>query len=273
MPAAGAQLRIGWDNRGSRVDIVGFHLDGSAGPPGAGWTHGIYNGGSYAVIRNNWVHDIAREAPCTSAGGSAIGVDSYYNGVQAEVSGNLVHDIGPPGCRYVQGIYFSTSGSVTNNVVYRVAEGAIHLWHDAANVLVSNNTVVASHTGIIVGGGDYYYSSGPNNHTIVANNIVYDNQMGISEQGATGSANRYLNNHVFQNAIYDFRLKNGLKPAATVAASPRFVAYRRIGTPNLQVTPGSPGNGKGAASYAPDTDFAGKLRRAGAGIDIGAFQH
>ncbi|UUZ54449.1 hypothetical protein LP419_39895 [Massilia sp. H-1] len=31
----------------------------------------------------------------------------------------------------MQGIYVSTSGRVKNNVVYRVAEGGIHLWHDA----------------------------------------------------------------------------------------------------------------------------------------------
>jgi hypothetical protein len=72
--------------------------------------------------------------PCTSKGGSGIGVDSYYKGMYSEVVGNSVHDIGPPGCRYVQGIYVNTPGTVRNNIVYRVAEAGIHLWHDAHKV-------------------------------------------------------------------------------------------------------------------------------------------
>ena len=112
-----------WDNRGNYIDIVGFDVDGSATQSGKPWTHGIYTGGSYSVIRNNHIHHIATRVACTSAGGSAIGVDSYYNGVQSDVVSNLVHDIGPAGCRYVQGIYISTSGTVKNNVVYRVAGG------------------------------------------------------------------------------------------------------------------------------------------------------
>src|SRR5207253_874557 len=82
-------------------------------------------------------------APCTSAGASAIGVDGYYRGVHTDVLNNTVHDIGPAGCRFDQGIYMSTSGVVRNNVVYRVAEAGIHLWHDANHVVIAHNTVAA----------------------------------------------------------------------------------------------------------------------------------
>jgi parallel beta-helix repeat protein len=225
------------------------------------------------MIRNNWVHHIAKNVSCTSAGGSAIGVDSYYRGIKSDVISNLVHDIGPVGCRYVQGIYVSTSGTVKNNVVYRVAEGGIHLWHDATNVIITNNTVVASNTGIIVGGGDYYHTSGPNNNTIVANNIVYDNRMGISEQGQTGTGNRYTNNLVYQNSTYNYSLKNGLSPSASVSAVPGFVSYTRTGTPDLHIVSTSPAVGKGTATNAPATDFDDKPRNATTGYDIGAYQH
>lgn len=67
-----------------------------------------------------------------------------------------------------------------NNVVYRVAETGIHLWHDARNVIITNNTVTTSNTGIVVGGGNFYFVSGPNDHTAVYSNIVYDNKMAIS---------------------------------------------------------------------------------------------
>ena len=273
VPPATSRSDVAWDNRGSYVDIVGFRVDGRGARAGAAWTHGIYNGGSYAMIRHNWVHDIAGTAACTSGGGSAIGVDSYYRGIGSAVIGNLVHDIGPPGCRFVHGIYISTSGTVLNNVVYRVAAAAIHLWHDARNVIVANNTVVASSTGIVVGGGDFYHTLGPNNHTVVANNIVYDNQMGIVEQGQTGAGNRYLNNQVFQNAMYNFRLKRGMAHSGTVCAAPRFVAYTRSGTPDLRLDGAAQYAAKGAPGYAPPDDFDGKARKGADGPDIGAFQY
>jgi hypothetical protein len=68
------------------------------------------------------------------------------------VIGNSVHDIGPAGCKHIQGIYISTSGTVTHNLVYRIAAAGIHLWHDAHKVVIANNTVTTSDTGIIVGG-------------------------------------------------------------------------------------------------------------------------
>ena len=273
VPPAVSVNSTAWDNRGSYVDIIGFQIDGSTSQAGAAWRHGIYNGGSYDVIRSNWVHHIASDVACTSAGGAGIGVDSYYRGVKADVVGNLVHDIGPPGCRYVQGIYVSTSATVRNNVVYRVAEAAIHLWHDATNVIITNNTVSASNSGIIVGGGDFYFTSAGNNHTIVANNIVYDNAMGISEQGATGPENRYTNNLVYRNPIYNYRLRHGRAPARGVSAAPGFVGYSRTGTPDFRITGTSSAVGKGTATNAPAFDFEGKLRNATTGFDIGAYQH
>ncbi len=273
VPPASSSNDTAWDNRGSYIDIIGFHIDGTTSQAGTKWTHGIYNGGSYGMIRHNWVHHIAKTVTCTSAGGSAIGVDSYYRGIKSDVISNLVHDIGPVGCRYVQGIYVSTSGTVKNNVVHRVAEGAIHLWHDATNVIITNNTVTSSNTGIIVGGGDYYHTSGPNNNTIVANNIVYDNKMGISEQGQTGTGNRYTNNLVFQNSTYNFQLRNGLTHTGTISAVPGFVSYTRTGTPDLHITSSSPAIGRGTALNAPATDFDGKPRNSATGFDIGAYMH
>jgi hypothetical protein len=267
--AAGTTGKVAWDNRGSYVDIIGFRVDGR----NSRWTGGIYNGGSYDLIKSNWVHNIAQATTCNSAGGSAIGVDSYYGGVLSDVIGNLVHDIGPAGCRYVQGIYISTSATVKNNVVYRVAEGAIHLWHDANNVIITNNTVAASNTGIIVGGGDFYRTSGPADYIQVHSNIVYDNKMGISEQGRTGLHNSYKNNLVTQNSTYNWRLLNGLTHSATVSSQPLFRAYSRTGTPDLRLTTSSPAIGRGSPIQAHPTDFLARPRNYTTGFDIGAYQH
>ncbi len=273
VPPRNSPNKTAWDNRGSHVDIVGFDIDGRNYQGGVRWTHGIYSGGSHDTIRNNRVHHIAQQAACSRAGGAAIGVDSYYGGVMANVLANLVHDIGPAGCRFVQGIYVSTSGKVKNNVVYRVAEGGIHLWHDAHNVIITNNTVTASNTGIIVGGGNFYHRSGGNDFTAVYSNIVYDNRMGISEQGKTGRNNTYRNNLVYQNSTYNWRLKNGLSHSGTVAAPPGFTSAARSGTPTLRPPPGSPAVGRATPLHADSIDFEGRPRNAQAGFDIGAYQH
>jgi hypothetical protein len=272
VPPSSSSNSTAWDNRGNYIDIIGFDVDGTVSQSGTKWLHGIYNGGSYGTIRENHIHHIAKSVTCTSAGGSAIGVDSYYHGVKTDVIGNMVNDIGPTGCRYIQGIYISTSGSVKNNVVYRVAEAAIHLWHDATNVIITNNTVTTSHTGIVVGGGDFYYTAGPDDYTAVYNNIVYDNYYGISEQGKTGVHNTYRNNLVYQNTV-NWTLRNGLTHYNTVSSAPYFVGYTKTGTPNLHLTSSSPAIGRGTATNAYPTDFDGRPRNSSTGYDIGAYQH
>jgi hypothetical protein len=272
VPPMTSVTKAGWDNRGSYVDIVGFDIDGSASRNGVKWTHGIYNGGSYSVIRNNRVHHIAQDTPCNGAGGAGIGVDSYYHGVQSDVIGNTVHDIGPAGCRFVQGIYISTSGSAKNNIVYSIGGAAIQMWHDANNVVVSNNTVAGSMTGILVGGGDFYHTKGPNDFTNVHNNIVFDNKYGISEQGATGVHNSYRNNLVYLSSVADWQLRNGLTHSGTIAQAPEFVRYGRRGELDFRLRASSPAIGKGIEEHSAITDATGKVRSKAAGIDIGAYQ-
>ncbi len=272
VPPASSVANMAWDNRGNYVSIIGFDIDGSVPKAGRAWTHGIYNGGSFVAIAENHVHHIATATGCSSAGGSAIGVDAYYHGVHTDVLSNLVHDIGPEGCRYVQGIYMSTSGTVKNNIVYRVAEAGIHLWHDASNVVIANNTVAASDTGIIVGGGDFYFKRDGNDHTNVYSNIIYDNRVGIAEQGKTGPNNSYRNNLVSQNKV-NWSLKAGMENSATVTSVPQFVAYDRSGTPDFRPGTDSPAIGRGNSLYSHPTDFSGRARNDKTGYDIGAFQH
>jgi hypothetical protein len=271
VPPQNSQAKVAWDNRGDYVDVVGFEIDGRPYREGVRWTHGIYNGGSYDSIRNNYVHHIAQNVSCTPGGGAAIGIDSYYRGVKSDAISNLVHDIGPAGCHYIQGIYFSTSGSVKNNVIYRVAEAGIHLWHDANNVVITNNTITGSNTGIIVGGGNFYHTKGPNDHTRVYSNIVYGNQMGISEQGRTGTNNSYRNNLVYRNARYNWSLKSGMTHSGTVSSPPLFMG-EDANVPNLRPSRSSPAVGQASPTHAAATDFEGRARNSRTGYDIGAYQ-
>ncbi|HEY0488892.1 MAG TPA: DUF1565 domain-containing protein [Telluria sp.] len=272
VPATTSPNNFAFDNRGSYVDIIGFEINGSAYKYGTKWRYGIYNGGSYDSIRENYVHHIAKNVPCDSAGASAIGADSYYKGVKADIISNVVHDIGPAGCHFIQGIYMSTSGTIKNNAVYRVAEAGITLWHDANNVIITNNTVTSSGSGIVVGGGDYYFRTAGADNVHVYSNIVYDNKYGISEQGKTGTTNTYRNNLVYQNT-YNWTLKNGLKHYNTVSANPGFTAYSRTGTQNLKITSASPAIARGTSTYAHPTDIVGRPRTSTTGFDIGAYQH
>ncbi|MES2151936.1 MAG: choice-of-anchor Q domain-containing protein [Pseudomonadota bacterium] len=273
VPPSNSSSDTAWDNRGNYVDIDGFEVDGGNPHAGTRWTHGIYNGGSYNDIRRNHVHDIARDAPCNGADGSGIGVDSYYRGEQTGIIGNSVHDIGAPGCKTLHGIYIGSSGSARNNVVYAIGGAAIQMWHDANNVIVAYNTVSNASTGILVGGGDYYHARGPNDFTIVFNNIVYDNKVGISEQGATGIHNSYRNNLVFRNSSANWDLRNGLAHEGTVGAEPQFVRYSRAGTPDFSLLKASPAIGKANQMHAPEVDFDGRPRSLATGYDIGAYQH
>ena len=274
VPPASSSNNNAWDNRGNYVSIIGFNIDGTNSGSGTKWTHGIYTGGSYTMIADNHIHHIAKTVSCTSAGGSAIGVDSYYYGVMGDVVSNVVNDIGPSGCSYVQGIYVSTSGTIKNNLVYRVSGAAIHLWHDATNVIITNNTATTSSFGLVVGGGDFYHSTAGANNVFVANNIVYDNQYGISEQGKTGTSNQYKNNLVYKNTTYNISLRNGLVATATVSSDPLLKAYSRTTTtPDFHLSTSSPAIGRGIATNAYPTDLDGKPRNSTTGYDIGAYQH
>jgi parallel beta-helix repeat protein len=251
VPPLDSRQPAAWDNRADYLDIVGFEIDGGQYQSGIKWLSGIYNGGSHNGIHHNHVHHIGNDVPCEARGGAGIGIDSYYKGRDAEVIGNHVHDIGPPQCRYMHGIYISTTASVRNNIIYRASGAGIHLWHDASNVTIRGNTVAASGTGIVIGGGDFYHGKGPNDHTHTMNNIVYDNGYGVLEQGATGANISYRNNLVFQNSGGDWKLAPGRRHSGTISAPPLFADYSRsIAAPDFRLQPGSPAIGKGLPADA-----------------------
>jgi hypothetical protein len=271
VPPAVSSSTMAWDNRASYIDIQGFEVDGSGHNSGQAWTTGINSGGAYNRITDSHVHDIATAQPCTGTSGAGIGVDSAYNGIYAEVAGNSVHDVGLPGC-HVQGIRLNTPGTVRNNIVYRAAGAAIGLGREARKVVVVNNTITASGTGILVGSGAGR-SAGANDHIHVLNNIVFDNREGIAEQRGAGKHNSYRNNLVSGNADSNWRLAPGRRHSGTVAAAPGFLGYTRSGTPDFRLAADSAAIGTGLEHGAEGPDFYGKTRGQAHVVDIGACQH
>lgn len=269
VPSSSSSSRVAWDNRGNYVDIDGFDFDGQSGSK---WTNGVGASGSHNVVKNNHIHHIADKVACSNQGGSAVNTNHYYYGVKNDVIGNVVHHIGSSGCRYIQGIYISTDGNVKNNLVYQIGGAAIHLWHDATNVNIANNTTFGSGVGIVVGGGGAYHRSGLNDYTHVVNNVVFDNDYGIVESGKTGTHNTYTNNLVHQHKNYNWRLLNGLTHTSSITADPQFVNYLRAGGGDYHLKDTSPAIDKGTKTHAPSTDLDGKVRPQGAAVDIGAYE-
>jgi len=276
-PRANSTSEHVWDIRGNYVDINGFEVDGSRC---TSCVDGIYMGGSYDRVINTHVHNIANNIPCLSHGAAGIIGDHYYGGTRNDVIRNVVANIGVVPCTFHQGIYMSTSGVVVNNIVNNVSAYGIHLWHDATNVTVVNNTVFNNGSpgsdggGIMIGSGEYYNFSGPGDHNTVSNNIIYNNKgAGIQENGNTGKHNTYTNNLVYGNTT-DWSLQNGLMHTNTITADPRFVNYLANGTGNYHLAAGSPAIDRGIeAFYVPTKDFGLRRRPRGAASDIGAYEY
>lgn len=257
-----------WDARGDDVQIEGFLFDGSAAKE---VRIGLYLGGSRGVARGNLVQNIARSIPCSSRGAAGIKTDNYFGGFHNDVLDNVVRAVGSKECNFYHGIYLSSPGTAQNNLVYGASGAGINSWHNAFKLRVINNTVFANQFGVIIGAGDFYKGwSAPNDRSVVANNIVYDNSVyGISEQGKTGPGNMYVSNLSAKNGK-NWRLLTGMRPLGSIAADPGFVNYNPGGDGDYTLSAGSPAIDKGSSSFAPGQDLAGFAR--GRAPDIGAFE-
>jgi hypothetical protein len=263
--------RATWVNDGDFVDIVGFDISGDG-------AIGILNRGSNVRIIGNHVHHISGGG-CDGNGGAGI-LNGNYAASDDDVIGNLVHDIGEPGksCARVHGIYHSNlRGRILNNISYNNEGYGIHLWHAATDVTIADNLVFNNrHGGIVVGAGDAPFNSSrshPADHVLVANNIVvYNrNRYGIEELGATGPANMFINNLVYGNQVTDWNLQAG-RQLGTIAADPKFVAYREDGSGNYHLSSSSPGVGSASRNGTPSFDIEGYVRPADGAWDIGPYQ-
>ncbi|MCW2238635.1 right-handed parallel beta-helix repeat-containing protein [Azospirillum canadense] len=262
-PPGGAD--IAWENRGASVVIDGFEVSGAM------FRIGLYTTGSDSVVQNARVHDLGTFL--NGRGGAGIYGDGYYGGMNITLRNNEVFRIGPPNTksRLVHGLYHSTTGLIANNLAHNNAGAGIHLWHDARDLVIVNNTLFQNHIGAWIGANEHYRHQGPADRITFANNIVYDNRgYGIVEGGETGTNNRYMTNLVFGNGT-DIRLQNGLTATGTITADPGFLRYAPDGGGDYRPGPGSPAIGAGTVAVAPPSDLSGGPQDAA--VDIGAFAH
>jgi hypothetical protein len=269
VPPAASRTSVAWRNTGNYVTISGFEVDGTKIQSGTRWWTGLSAPGSYNVVENNRIHHIGNAAiDCTSAGGSGINTNNYYYGYNNKVVGNVIHDIGTSGCKFMHGIYFATSGEVKNNLVYRVGFAGIHLWHDAYDVDIVNNTVANSGFGIYVGAGEFYHSTTMKVDFVnVHNNIVVGNTKAMGEMGQFGTNITWVNNLVYKNT-YTWLTRN--RNTGTIAADPQFV---NPAADDYRLKSTSPAIDKGAPTYAPAFDIVGTPRPTGVRHDVGAYEY
>jgi hypothetical protein len=267
---------IPWTTKADYIDIVGFDItsDGS--------TDGIVNYGSYTRTISNRIHDIPGK--CDNIGGSGV-TDSNYNAHDNDFIGNVVFHIGdtyPKLCEYVHAIYHSNArGHIVNNIAYDNAGVGINLWHAATDTVVSNNLVFNNQEhGISVGTNKSDNDGDEGDNFIVSNNIVIHNAiLGIRERKGVGSHDKFLNNIVYGNGYAAFGDEDREWPSeadskdeGTITQPIQFVNFKDDGSGDFHLLPDSPGIDAGTKEGAPTTDFDGKPRPQGKGIDIGPFE-
>ncbi|WP_207485263.1 choice-of-anchor Q domain-containing protein [Arenibaculum pallidiluteum] len=276
VPPASSGNGVAWNNSGDYVHIKGFEVDGTNHKSGTPWNFGIYTTGTGSVVEGNKVHDIAtRVGTGGSSGGAGIEGDGYYGDTNIKLLNNVVYDIGAGvgSSGTIQGIYHTTTGEVSGNLIHNVAAAGISLWHDPRNIDVVNNTVFQSDMGIWVGAGDHVTGSAPADNIRVLNNLVYDNaRYGIVEGGQTGTNNVYDNNLVYDSGT-NWRLQNGLKHTDTITADPKFVNYKADGSGDYHLATGSPAINTGTSTKLTSTDLDGQARVQGSAPDIGAYEY
>jgi hypothetical protein len=255
-----------WLNTGDYVDIVGFDVSG-----GGDVRNGIQNDASFVRIIRNYVHDIPNKGCGDSNGGAGI-VNGNESASDSEIVANVVHDIGniSDPCNIIHGIYHShLRGRIANNVTFRNQGSGIHTWHSANKVTIVNNLTFANGVaGIIVGAaGD---SGVVADQFEVRNNIIVYNRYGMYESGATGQSNRYYNNLLYGNEVWNLALDN--PDYNTITKNPAFVDYQADGTGDYRLSPSSPALDAGSSVSAPPTDMTGLSRPYGASWDLGPYE-
>ena len=255
----------GWTVSGDYEDIVGFEIYNAA-------RGGIVYVSSHVRFLQNKFHDIAVNTPCDSGGGAAVEPDSYTNS-DAEISNNVIYNIGPGGgttrCNTIHGIYFAVPvGKAVNNLISTITGDCITSWHYSTNLTIENNTVTGClDAGILIGA-----DATTSDNNIVANNIVINgSNVGIAEEGNLGTHNLYLNN-LFYNVPTPFQWVTG-SASGTITSNPLVVNDTgSASTGNYHLPPASPAVNAGTNQYCPSADLDGYPRPYGAACDVGAYE-
>jgi parallel beta-helix repeat protein len=233
---------------------------------------GIKMNGDHNTVRNCWVHN-----------NKAMGV-AMHDQKDGVIENNLIEFNGDH-IQFDHGVYADGEGLIIRgNVVRHNASYGLHLYPSIKNSRIENNLVYGQvrRRGIIVAAPE-----GGGKNIIVNNTVVEDQPLTLWNGDGAVVANNILIagdgtplsfDQGTENVLMDYNLT---MPAVAAEVSrrtpegthnstgdPRFVD-RNKGVFWLRAD--SPAIGKGAAQYAPATDFWGRPRPANKAPDLGAF--
>lgn len=250
-------------------------------------TSGACNVGNSIHILGNYIHDVATGG-CPSSGAIATGQHGRQQ-TDIQAIGNLIDNVATgASCSLMHGIYIVSPGAkIQNNVILRVAGGAIQYYDESCSGIVSNNTLLNGHFGIIS-----YGSNGcPQGLNTYANNII-DNMTGAAFYNGFSSAGDCGPG---KNSLFSNNMLNGngaqwqqAQPACeirqntitTEAASATFVSYTGTASGNYQLKGTSIAINGGTAQCVTGgqnpcispVDILNVSRPQRANFDIGAYE-
>lgn len=298
----------------SYVQVIGFDIscpkDGSFG--GA-----TYGNNSHNQFLNNYLHDFDLTG-CTAVGvlnGNISAKPGWDNIGHHVASGNIIRHAGStiraqPQCDQEHGLYFGDPYDVlTNNVISGIVGVGIHSYGGGVcHQVISNNTIFDNSQGGIVienvakkdGYWDECNNGGVSDYNTVTNNVVVNNGVGRSYNGANGGIDgrgvKGGGHNLFAN-----NLVSGNRPQQTALTTPDSAAAEKVDfgssvfinyQPDLNWQPsfeynfrnyalragtsavdgGTSACAPGTSSCAPAADIIGTLRPQGRAYDIGAFE-
>jgi hypothetical protein len=184
---------------------------------------------------------------------------------------NRIHDNGKnhlTGQHQSHGIYLEGHHQlIANNLIYNHPYGfGLQIYPANHDTTVVDNTIAASaHSSIVVGG-----SGGVYNITI-RNNILHGGDYGVDHDSCpTGPV------EIDHNVIYAYKVSPVHGDCSTettrdgnIVADPMFVDYW---SRDLHIGSGSAAESAASAPWSASNDFAGGIRPAGGGPDIGAYE-
>jgi hypothetical protein len=187
-----------------------------------------------------------------------------YDATNVRVVGNYIHDNGDRSdssqANLDHGVYWSSgSGLVANNVIENNFAYGVHLYPDAAGVVVEQNTIVGNDKGGVI-----IAEAAANNR--VLNNVIAGNALsGIKGYALTGGGNVAQGNLLWSNSR-NFE-GAGIALSSNKEADPQFV-----GPGDYRLRSTSPAINAALPGHSTTADYAGKPRITGGAADIGAYE-
>lgn len=223
----------------------------------------VKEGSRHVRVHDNHVHDVDRQGLYVDSWDRPTYDVRFYN--------NRVHD-----CGFGVVVGAETGGVLSdvwyyNNLIYnnRGPGMVIADWgrpgsgHPMRDVHFVNNTVVNNGRDGHWGGGMWFENAEAEN-VVVRNNILSGNTRGqIVVQNGKGPASAVISHNLIDGT-------SELPGENSVTAAPRFVDAARG---DFLPQSNSSAVDAGTAEHAPETDFTGRRRDCGAGVDLGALEY